>query len=418
MKRIPLIVLLGIAFFSCKKEATIQNSSSVEILKDSLSYELTEIQRKGVIKGFGVAIVNEDTTLYAKGFGYARVDNKKAYTKKTTQNIASVSKTLIGISLLKAQEMNKLNIEDPVNDYLPFEVFNPFYPEDTITIRQLATHTSSIQDGDLYGEKSYVLDNVKDTLRIKSIPSAEGFNAPELDMDMGAFLKSFLSKEGKWYLQTSFLENRPGERYEYTNVGATLAAYIIEKATGTPYANFTLKHILEPLEMTSSGWNSAELDTTQLTQLFTVDGKQIPKYKLITYPDGGLITSVNDKAKYLSEIIKGFSGNGKLLTEKSYKLFFNEFLSEINFEGERDTDRPFDDEYNSGLFIGHTPIGQIGHMGGDPGVSTFMFFDPNTKTGKLLFVNTDLDEKGANQFYSIWDKMGSYEKGMNEKINH
>ncbi|SHH09354.1 serine hydrolase domain-containing protein [Flagellimonas flava] len=418
IRQASLIVLLGISFFSCKKEGTVQNSSSFEVLKDSLSSELTQIHKQGSIKGFGVAIVNEDTTLYAKGFGYARLDHKKAYTKHTIQNIASVSKTLIGISLLKAQEMNKLNIEDPVNNYLPFEVFNPFYPEDTITIKQLATHTSSIQDGDLYGEKSYILESAKDTIKIKSIPSAEGFNAPESDMDMGTFLQSFLSTEGKWYQQTSFLENRPGEHYEYTNVGATLAPYIIEKVTGSPYDNFTQKHILDPLEMTSSGWKLTELDTTQLTSLFTVDGKRIPNYKLITYPDGGLITSVNDKAKYLSEIIKGFSGNGKLLTEKSYKLFFSEFLSDVNFDGERDTDRPFDDEYNSGLFIGHTPIGQIGHMGGDPGVSTFMFFNPNSKTGKLLFVNTDLDEKGADQFYSIWNKMGLYEKGMSEKISH
>ncbi|PWL39930.1 serine hydrolase [Flagellimonas aquimarina] len=418
MKRAPLIVLLSIAFFSCKKDPTVQKTQRFEILKDSLSHELTEIQRKGDIKGFGVAIVNEDTTLYAKGFGYSTIDPEQAYTKNTVQNIASVSKTLIGISLLKAQEMQKLNLEDPVNNYLPFEVFNPFHPEDAITIRQLATHTSSIQDGDLYGKKSYILENAKDTLRIKSIPSAEEFNAPESDLDMGRFLENFLSVEGEWYQQTSFLENKPGELYEYTNVGATLAAYIIEIATGSSYADFTKKHILAPLEMASSDWNTAELDTTHLTQLFTVDGKQIPSYKLITYPDGGLITSVDDKAKYLSEIIKGFSGNGKLLTEKSYKLFFTKFLSENNFEGERDTDRPFDDEYNSGLFIGHTPIGQVGHMGGDPGVSTFMFFDPNTKIGKLLFVNTDLDEKGADQFYTIWDKIGSYEKRMNKQTEN
>ncbi|TAI48507.1 serine hydrolase domain-containing protein [Flagellimonas allohymeniacidonis] len=415
MKRTLLITLICIAFFSCKREANIQNAPSFEILKDSLSYELAEIQKQGSIKGFGVAIVNEDTTLYAKGFGHSNVDPERAYTIKTLQNIASVSKTLIGISLLKAQEMDKLSLEDPVNNYLPFEIFNPFHPEDTITIKHLATHTSSIQDGDLYGQKSYILKNTEDTLRIKSIPSAEAFNAPGSDMDMGLFLKNFLSSKGEWYQRTNFLENKPGQLYEYTNVGATLAAYIIEIVTGTSYAEFTKKHILAPLEMTSSGWNTAELDTTLLTQLFTVDGKQIPDYKLITYPDGGLITSVTDKAKYLSEIIRGGSGNGKLLSEKSYRLFFSEFLSESNFEEERDTDRPFDDEYNSGLFIGHTPIGQIGHMGGDPGVSTFMFFDPKTKIGKLLFVNTDLDREGADEFYNIWDKLGVYEKRMGQQ---
>ncbi len=414
MKRTLLVILISVSLFSCKRETTFKKSTSFDTLVDSLSLELAEIQKQGPIKGFGVAIVNEDTTLYAKGFGHASIDSELPYTKNTLQNIASVSKTLIGISLLKAQEMNKLKLDDPVNNYLPFEVFNPFYPKDTITIKQLATHTSSIQDGDLYGEKSYILMKSKDTVRIRSIPSAEGFNAPESDMDMGRFLKNFLSLEGEWYQQTNFLENQPGEIYEYTNVGATLAAYVIELATGTSYADFTKEHILTPLEMTSSGWSTPEVDATHLTQLFTVDGKQIPDYKLITYPDGGLITSVDDKSKYLSELIKGFSGKGKLLSAKSYELFFSEFLSENNFEEERDTDRPFDDEYNSGLFIGHTPIGHIGHMGGDPGVSTFMFFDPKTKIGKLLFVNTDLDKKGADEFYAIWDKLGGYEKSFDQ----
>lgn len=412
MKQTLLFILISISIFSCKREATIQNKTSLDILKDSLSSELVEIQRQGSIKGFGVAIVNEDTTLYTGGFGYSNMDTKLPYTKNTLQNIASVSKTLIGISLLKAQEMGKLSLKDPVNNYLPFKVFNPFNPQDTITVEHLATHTSSIQDGDLYGKKSYVLQKAEDTLRTKSIPTAEEFNAPKSDMDMGLFLENFLSPQGEWYQQANFLENKPGERYEYTNVGATLAAYIIEIATGVSYADFTKNHILVPLEMSSSGWNTNEVDTTYVTQLFTVDGKQIPGYKLITYPDGGLITSVADKAKYLSELIKGSSGNGGLLSEKSYKLFFAEFLSENNFEEERDTDRPFDDEYNSGLFIGHTPIGYIGHMGGDPGVSTFMFFDPKSKIGKLLFVNTDLDEKGADQFYSIWEKLSEYEKRM------
>lgn len=412
MRQALLFTLISISIFSCKRETTVQNKTSLDILKDSLSSELVEIQRQGSIKGFGVAIVNEDTTLYAEGFGSSNMDTKLPYTKNTLQNIASVSKTLIGISLLKAQEMGKLSLKDPVNNYLPFKVFNPFNSQDTITVEHLATHTSSIQDGDLYGKKSYILKKAEDTLRTKSIPTAEEFNAPKSDMDMDLFLKNFLSPEGEWYQQTNFLENKPGERYEYTNVGATLAAYIIEIATGTSYADFTKNHILMPLEMSSSGWNTNEVDTTHVTQLFTVDGKQIPDYKLITYPDGGLITSVADKAKYLSELIKGFSGNGGLLSEKSYKLFFAEFLSENNFEEERDTDRPFDDEYNSGLFIGHTPIGYIGHMGGDPGVSTFMFFDPKSKIGKLLFVNTDLDKKGADQFYLIWEKLSEYEKRM------
>ena len=103
------------------------------------------------------------------------------------------------------------------------------------------------------------------------------------------------------------------------------------------------------------------------------------------------------------------------MSKESYSLFFSKFLSESNFKEGRDTERPFDDEYNSGLFIGHTPNGQIGHTGGDPGVSSFMFFNPDTGIGKLLFINTDLNQNTADQFFAIWDTLTSYEQRFDEQ---
>ncbi|WP_422859942.1 serine hydrolase domain-containing protein [Flagellimonas sp. S174] len=416
IKKIFLGLLICLSLVACQNKKTTLNDSknTTQVAKDSLDKKLTMILQKGSIIGYGVAVVNQDTTLYSKGFGLSKVDEKKPYTKSTIQNIASVSKTIIGVALLKAQENGDLNLDDAINKYLPFEVINPYFPKDTITIRQLATHTSSIQDGETYGDKSYVLQNGDDLEMAKSLPISEEFNAPNEMLDMGTFLEYFLSEEGKWFNKSNYLELKPGERFEYSNVGATLAAYIIERATGQSYSEYTAEHILRPLGMTATGWQASNVDTDQLSHLFTVEGSRIPDYTLITYPDGGLITSVEDMAKYLSELIQGYSGKGKLLSKASYAQLFDEFLSDDNFEEERDTERLFDDEYNSGLFMGHTPIGYIGHTGGDPGVSTFMFFNPKTKIGKLLFVNTDLDQKGANQFFTIWDTLGEYELLLNE----
>ena len=53
----------------------------------------------------------------------------------TIQNVASVSKTIVGIALLKAQELGKLKLDEPINKYLPFKVFNPKFPNENITIR-------------------------------------------------------------------------------------------------------------------------------------------------------------------------------------------------------------------------------------------------------------------------------------------
>lgn len=412
------VFLLVISFFliSCNQKSKSEKKQTINTadIVDSLTNELAGIYNEGFMKGFSVAIVSKDSVLYENGFGYSNVNKKESYTINTVQNIASVSKTLIGLALLKAQEMGKLKLDDPIDKYLPFEVNNPYNPDETITIRHLATHTSTILDSDLYGEKSYILNDANDYELMQTIPGFEDFNRPDAMMTLKDFLKNFLSVEGAWYQKGNYLNKKPGELYEYSNVGATLAAFILEIATNKAYTEFTTQHILEPLKMNASGWTFNDIDMTKHTKLYTLTGKEIPLYSLVTYPDGGLITSMSDMSKYLSELIKGYSGEGELLSKESYTTIFSKLLTESNFE-EQDTDRPFDDEYNSGVFMGHTPIGYIGHTGGDPGVSTFMFFNPKTKIGRLLFVNTDLDEKGAKQFYAIWNKLGDYEMKLTEK---
>ncbi|MEM8909883.1 MAG: serine hydrolase domain-containing protein [Bacteroidota bacterium] len=218
-----------------------------------------------------------------------------------------------------------------------------------------------------------------------------------------------LDEKGKWYSKSVYLNEPPGKTFEYTNVGATLAAHIIEVATGEAYHDFTTKHILTPLGMNNSGWSFDKVDFSQHTKLYATEQAQIPFYSLITYPDGGLITSIDDLSQYLVELIRGYAGKGTLLTPSSYQEIFKPQLSETHFK-ERDNDRPYDDEYNAGIFMGFTPNGHIGHTGGDPGVSTFMFFNPELKIGRILMINTNLiNDKGVQQYFSIWDKLEEYQ---------
>jgi len=110
---------------------------------EKLHTELKRISEIGLIKGYGVAIVSKDSTLFAQGYGFSDVQNNIPYTLNTTQNIGSVSKTLIGVALLKAQEMGKLNLNEPINNYLDFEVVNPSFKKEPIRIWHLATHTGT-----------------------------------------------------------------------------------------------------------------------------------------------------------------------------------------------------------------------------------------------------------------------------------
>jgi len=411
-KLIPLFLITIFTACQTKPEPANDAGTTTLSMADSLTSAFWTMHEKGYINGFGVAIVNQEGPLYAKGIGYADIYDSSLYTENTIQNIGSVSKTFIGISLLKAQELGKLNLDDPVNQYLPFKVSNPMFPDEAITIRHLATHTSSITDTDFYNDKAYVLkDDIpfsKDTFEISEI-----FNPPRAKISMMEFLQKVLSRTGEWYQAQGFSTNKPGEIFEYSNIGATLAAAVLELATGQTFEAFSTEHILKPLGMSSSGWSFEDVDLSLHSKLYTNPEAALPLYSLITYPDGGLITSISDLSLYLTELIKGYSGNGVLLHQDSYKELFRAQLEAKNLP-DRDEENDYDDEYNSGIFMGLTPRGFVGHTGGDPGIATYMFFDPSTNTGRILMINTSVrNSDGVGQFYSIWDKLGEYEKRLN-----
>jgi len=408
MKKITLILLVGI-LFSCQEKPNTKklNSNENNVIKDSLTDELNEIYKQGHINGFSVTIVNQNKTLYQKGVGFSDKKNNKPYTENTIQNIASISKTFIGIALLKAQELGKLDLDDPINKFLSFEVKNPYYPDTPITIRHLATHTSTIMDTEYYDGKSYILKDKQNISRNKLIEFSEKFNPPDSHISMRDYLNNVLATNGKWYKKEGFLKNKPGEIFHYSNVGATLAAVILEKATGEKFDKFTARYILKPLRMLDSGWSFEDIDFSKHSKLYLNPDTELPFYSLITYPDGGQITSVNDLGKYLTELIKGYSGNGTLLKNESYKELFKEQLKANNFT-HRETEG-FDDEYNTGIFMGFSPNGYVGHTGGDPGVSSYMFFSPKSKLGRIVIINTDIGDEGYKQFAAIWNVLGKYE---------
>lgn len=413
MKKATFLLLAIITLISCQQEAPKREPSVAEITRDSLSKRLMEIHKQGHINGFSVAIVNEKETLYEAGIGYSDLNAKASYTQNTIQNIGSVSKTFIGVALLKAQELGKLNLDDPINNHLPFQVYNPKHPEAEITLRHLATHTSTILDTDYYNGNSYVLKEaveVPDSIMAMS----ETFNNPSTAMPLISFLEKVLSTEGEWYEEDGFLKKKPGELFEYSNVGSALAAAVLEMATGESFNAFATQHILQPLNMSSSGWSFENIDISKHSTLYARPNIELPFYSLITYPDGGLITSISDMAKYLRELILGYAGNGTLLNKASYEELFTTQLTSEHIPDQDEDGDDYDDEYNTGIFMGFTPKGYIGHTGGDPGIATFMFFKPESKTGKVMMINTSVrNSEGVKQFYDIWYTLNEYEKKLN-----
>ncbi len=404
MKNLIFIVVV-VFCCSCQTEKSKKSNSNTEKVNDTefkaIDKELDSLYNLGVFNGFTATIVDSTGIVYNKGFGYADISTKKKYTTNTIINIASVSKMFIGVALLKAKELKLLDLDDPVNNYLPFEVVNPNYPNNVITIRQLATHTSSIVDTDIYLETCYTnKDDISITEALKRYTTYYQ-NPSDHFMSLADYMSKILKKDGEYYEAKTFANRKPGELFEYSNIGAALCGLIIEYASKQSFNEFTKTHIFQPLEMSSTSWFFEEVDTTRYSKLY-YDELELPYYKILSYPDGGLITSSTDLGKFLVDLIRGFSGNGSILSAISYQEIFKSQLEENAFTKKKN--------YNVGIFTEkELAYNVIGHTGGDPGTNTMLFFDTETKKGRVFVANTDSKkENSGSVFWGIWNVIGKY----------
>ncbi len=401
MNKIIIALSIFILVVACgqKNSSEKKNSKSYSKIKDSLTTQIDKINENGKIVGFSVIIVDSTGILYNKGFGFANSTTQKKYSTQTVQPIASISKTLIGLSLFKAKEMGKLNLDEPIDKYLPFTVSNPNFPETPITIRQLAIHTSSINDSDSFWENDYILIE-KDHKKGTGIP--EYFNESQTELSLPDFLKSLLTEKGDLNNGESYTANKPSTKFNYSNVGSNLCALVIESATGVPYRTFTTKYILEPLQMNASSWAAKNNESKNRSTLYATNKQIMANYTTVGFPASGLTTSSTDLGKYLSELIRGYSGNGSLLTKESYDELFKKQLTKNQL--------PEGVDANSGIFIDYSKRG-IGYSGYDPGLMAYMYFNPESLIGKIVLINTDtdFDEEVRPTLDEIYNVLGEYE---------
>lgn len=363
--------------------------------QESLDRELAQLQTKSQLPGFCAAIVDAAGVRYRNGFGYADLKAKRPYTADTLQPIGSISKTLIGVALMKAVELGYFTLDTDINDVLPFKVVNPAFPGRPITVRQLATHTSGIVDREDAYEKAYE-------------PGAK----PK--MALKDFLSDYFSEKGRYYSKKNFAATAPGEAYRYTNIGAALAGYLVETKAGTSYADFTKKYVFDAVGMPSSSWFTDETKTSN-ARLYNGKREPYPVYGLVTYPDGGLHTSCAELGGYLGRIIAGYRGspdgaNG-LLAKASFQTMLSPQFDSAHLPKGLDAKHP-----NQGLFWEFLRGGEIGHYGGDPGVSTFMAFDPKTGIGRILLTNIGGEEamtaELAGELKQVWTALQQHAPGI------
>jgi CubicO group peptidase (beta-lactamase class C family) len=235
------------------------------------------------IPGVAACVVKDGRLIWTGSYGYAIIEHDIPVADTTLFMMASISKTFTGAALLQLWEAGLFNLDDDINDYLPFTVFNPNYPDSVITFRLLLTHTSSIKDNWDVMYAVYVYGD-------SPIP-------------LGEYVEEYLTPGGEYYDSTAnFYTWAPGTRWSYCNEAFALVAYLVEVLSSIPFDQYCNDSLFTPLGMYETSWFLADLDTNNVAMPYQYSGGTfVPQgyYGYADYPAGQLRTSSIQLARHL-----------------------------------------------------------------------------------------------------------------------
>src|SRR5210317_540402 len=118
---------------------------------------LKKMKKSGRI-GMQAAYITNGELAWIGSYGIKTYQTDDEVNDSTLFMTASISKPVTALAMMKLFDDGKVDLDDEINDYLPFEIYNPNFPNDEITIRMLLSHVSSIRDNWEKLEIGYTID--------------------------------------------------------------------------------------------------------------------------------------------------------------------------------------------------------------------------------------------------------------------
>lgn len=327
--------------------------------------------------GSNLLFLRNDGYLENVTSGYSNLETKEVTTTLSVYKIASVSKVIVAVGLLKLYEQNKLSLDQDISEYLGFKVQNPFYPDDIITLRMILTQTSSIIDNGRFEDGIY-----------------KGYYGANQTDDF-IKLEDILTPTSMHYYHT-FSNHKPGTNFSYSNLGCGIIACICEKITKKHFRDYIKEVLLEPLNI-KSGFRVSDVENEEdIVCHYTYENDEFHLYgnhqtfkqtECLEYPlgdnyrgvAGGLYISAQDLSKIMGMLMnKGIYNNQRILEEKTVSE-----METVWWEG-----IPEDPTYRKkGLQMiimdqfSKKPL--MGHFGNAYGLRSFMLYN---ELGGLIFL--------------------------------
>ncbi|MEC8556650.1 MAG: serine hydrolase domain-containing protein [Planctomycetota bacterium] len=279
-------VLVYALAFGFSKNLLAQNQidfSKVEqFLQDS-------VKQKRVAGG-AVLLMKGDTVLFETGFGFSDVNSQKPFTMNTPGVIASISKPMQGTVIFKLVEQGKLEMNRPIDTYLPKFGESKLVSGKTIPrapmLKELLTHTSGTRRDDDPQGRPWFAGWTK--------------NQP-LSVVVDRYASDYPFKAA------------PGTNYGYSGIGTDIAARVAEVASGKTRNDLLVQSLCQPLGMNDTFyWDNQRTKAYDMPTRYYIgnETKKLRVYKQRPYPEpntysssgGSIISTVHDMSRWLRMI--------------------------------------------------------------------------------------------------------------------
>jgi CubicO group peptidase (beta-lactamase class C family) len=243
------------------------------------------------IPGATVAVVKDGQIIFAKGYGYADVEEQKPVAgNQTLFRVGSVSKLFIWTAVMQLAEQGKLDLDADINVYLKdFQI--PATYSRPITLKSLMSHTSGFEDLVIGGR--FFVRNSTDV------------------RPLDEYLKNEMPAQVR----------PPGELTAYSNYGSALAAYIVEQVSGVPFDKYVEENVLLPLEMNNTTFNqpppSRLASNVSNGYVYSNNAYTAKPFEYVqVWPASSMSSTSEDMAKFMiAHLQNGRYGDGRILQE-------------------------------------------------------------------------------------------------------
>lgn len=342
-----LVFVLSISMESYAQQsaryATVELHGSYQQAVETASFKIDSLREVQNIPGVQVAVMKNGQTFWAEGFGYSDLEEQVPMDTETKLRVGSVSKTMTSAALGVLHEAGKLNLDAPVQQYVPY------FPrkEYTITTREVAGHLAGIRH---YRGEEFLSSKHYETVR-----------------------------EGLDIFKDDTLLFEPGTDYNYSTYGWNLVSAVVEGASETSFLPYMRKKVFEPLGMYNTTAEYMRQIIENRTDYYVVN-------------DSGRV----ENAPYVDNSYK-WAGGGFLSTAEDLLLFGDAFLSEDYLQREtiqmlwksQQTSDGEPTHYGIGWSSGTDTQGRkwYGHSGGSVGGTTQFVVFPDQQVVLAVIAN-------------------------------